>query len=106
MADVFQRKTSELAAALQHDDEEERSSARQALRGFIDHIVIPAEGLLQVVGNFGEMLKAAGGRAGAAAVAYVGCGGVQPSVLAAVAGGGVTLPIGLPKTTVASFSRG
>jgi len=73
------RKTLHLAAALQHDDEEQRESARQALRGFIDRIVIPADGLLQVVGNFGEMLTAAGGPDGAAAVAYVGCGGTQPA---------------------------
>ena len=76
MAEAFRHKTTQLAAALEHEDEEQRESARLALRGFIDHIVIPpADGLLQVVGNLGEMLKAAGGRTGSAAVAYVGCGG-------------------------------
>ena len=66
---------------MEHEDAEQREAARQALRGFIDHIVIPpADGLLQVVGNLGEMLKAADGRTGSAAVAYVGCGGPQPTV--------------------------
>ena len=62
--------------SMDHEDEEQRESARQVLRGFIDRIVIPpGDGLLQVVGNLGEMLKVAGGRTGSAAVAYVGCGG-------------------------------
>jgi DNA invertase Pin-like site-specific DNA recombinase len=90
MAVVFRQKTMQLAAALEHEDEEQREVAREALRGFIDRIVIPpGEGLLQVVGNFGEMLAAAAGRDGAT-VAYVGCGGVQPAVLAAVERGGVS----------------
>ena len=63
MAEVFRHKTMQLAAALEHEDEEEREAARQALRGFIDRIVIPpGDALLQVVGNFGEMLTAANGR--------------------------------------------
>lgn len=75
-AEVFRQKTMQLAAALEHEDDEQRESARQALRGLIDKIVIPpGEGLLQVVGNLGEMLTAAGGRAASAAVGYVGCGG-------------------------------
>ena len=79
MAQVFRQKTEMLAVALERDDE--HNTARQALRGFIDHIVIPpGEGLLQVVGDFGEMLKAAAGRTGAAAVGYGGCGGAQPSI--------------------------
>jgi hypothetical protein len=54
----------------------QRDATRQALGGFINRIVIlPGEGLLQVVGNLGEMLTAAGGRTGAAAVGYGGCGG-------------------------------
>src|SRR4029453_4796321 len=48
------------------------------------------DGLLQVVGNLGEMLRAAGGRNGPAAVAYVGCGGSQPTLSAALATCGVT----------------
>ena len=76
MAEVFQQKTMQLTAALEHTDEAQRESARQALRGFIDQIVIPpGDGLLQVVGNLGEMLRAASGRPDAAVVAYVGCGG-------------------------------
>jgi len=74
MADVFREKTMQLVAALEHEDDQQRESARQALRGLIDSIVIPAEGLLEVRGNLGEMLTAASNRA-SAAVGYVGCGG-------------------------------
>ena len=76
MAEVFRQKTVMLAAALEHD--EERDAARQALRGFLDRIVIPpGTGPLRVIGNLGEMLAAASGRkeSVAAAVGYVGCGG-------------------------------
>jgi site-specific DNA recombinase len=76
MAEIFRQKATQLAAALEHD--EEHDAARQALRGFIDKIVIPpGDGLLQVVGNLGEMLTAASGRNGSvvAAVGQVGCGG-------------------------------
>ena len=74
MAEVFRQKAEMLAAALERD--EEHDAARQALRGFLDQIVIPpGDGLLQVVGNLGEMLTTAAGDAGSAAVGYVGCGG-------------------------------
>ncbi len=76
MAEVFRQKATTLAAGLEHD--EQRDAARQALRGFLDRIVIPpGDGLLQVVGNVGSMLAAAQGRAqpGRKAVGYVGCGG-------------------------------
>jgi len=87
MADVFQQKTMQLAAALEHEDEEQRETARQTLRGFVEKIVIPpGDGLLQVVGNLGEMLTAAAGRSGAAAVGYVGCGGAQPASLGVLLG--------------------
>jgi site-specific DNA recombinase len=78
MADVFRQKATTLAAGLEHD--EHRDAARQALRGFLDKIIIPPdEGLLQVVGNVGAMLAAAQGRAASStAVGYVGCGGSQP----------------------------
>ena len=79
MARVFQQKAATLAAGLEHD--EHRDDARRALRGFLDHIVIPAgDGLLKVVGNVGEMLAAAQSRSGTArnTVGYVGCGGSQP----------------------------
>lgn len=76
MAEVFRERTMQLAAALEHTDEAQRESAREAIRGLIDRIVIPpGDGLLQVVGNLGEMLTAAGGRTASAAVGYVGCGG-------------------------------
>ena len=62
MARVFEQKIEQLAAALEHEDAEFRETARQALRGFIDRIVIPpGDGLLQVVGNFGEMFAASRG---------------------------------------------
>ncbi len=76
MAGVFRQKATTLAAGLEHD--EHRDAARQALRGFLQSIVIPpADGLLQVVGNLGAMLDAAAGQKmpGRQAVAYVGCGG-------------------------------
>ena len=74
MADVFRQKTESLAAALEHGDE--CDAARQALRGFIDGIVISTgDGLLEVRGHLGEMLTAASNRATAAVVAYGGCGG-------------------------------
>lgn len=75
MAEVFRHKTTTLSAGLEHDDQ--RDAARQALRGFIDKIVIPpGDGLLQVVGNLGKMLEAAGGRNQKnRGVGYVGCGG-------------------------------
>ena len=93
MAEIFQQKTEQLATALDHQDEALREAAREALRGFIDRIVIPpGEGLLQVVGNFGEMLTAASGRdrSALAAVGYVGCGGSQPTLSAALAAGGLS----------------
>jgi len=63
------------AAGLEHD--EERDAARQALRGFLDKIVIPrGEGLLQVVGNVGSMFAAAQSRSlSRNAVGNVGRGG-------------------------------
>lgn len=76
MAEVFRQKTTMLAAALEND--QEHDAARQALRGFLDKIVIPpGDGLLQVVGNLGAMLEAAAGQKlpGRQAVGYVGCGG-------------------------------
>ncbi len=76
MAEVFRQKATTLAAGLEHD--EHRDAARQALRGFLDKIVIPpGDGLLQVIGNVGSMLAAAQGRAqsGTMAVGYGGCGG-------------------------------
>lgn len=79
MAGVFHKKALTLAAGL--EDEDRRDAAREALRGFLTRIVIPAgEERLQVEGNFGEMLAAAQGRQGglAHAVGYGGCGGVQP----------------------------
>ena len=76
MAEVFRQKATTLAAGLEHD--EQRDAARQALRGFLDKIVIPPdEGLLQVVGNVGTMLAAAQSRSQSRSIAvgYVGCGG-------------------------------
>ncbi len=78
MAKVFRQKATTLDAGLEHD--EQRDAARQALRGFLDKILIPpGDGLLQVVGNVGAMLAAAQGRAlKNGTVGYVGCGGSQP----------------------------
>lgn len=94
MAEVFRQKTTALAAGLEHD--EQRDAARQALRGFVEKIVIPpGDALLQVVGNFGEMLAAAQARSQPKyAVGNVGCGGTQPAVLAAVERGCVGAVLG------------
>ena len=80
MAEVFRQKATALAAGLEHD--ERRDAARRALRGFVEKIVIPpGDALLQIVGNFGEMLAAAQSRSQPKyAVGYVGCGGPQPSI--------------------------
>ena len=90
MAEVFRQKATALSMGLQHDDQ--RDAAREALRGFVQAIVIPAgDGLLQVTGNLGAMLDAAAGQKmpGRQAVGYVGCGGLQSAVSAPVLGGGV-----------------
>ena len=61
---------------LEHD--EQRDAARQALRGFLERIVIPpGDGLLQVDGNLGAMLNAAQNAEPLSrdSVGYVGCGG-------------------------------
>jgi hypothetical protein len=43
MAVIFEQKIRALAAALAHEDIEERGPARTTVRGFIDQIVIPPE---------------------------------------------------------------
>ena len=73
MAEVFREKATLLAAALERDAD--RDAARQALRGFIERIEVPADGLLQVVGCFGEMLTAASNGKVTAAVGNDGSGG-------------------------------
>jgi site-specific DNA recombinase len=79
MATVYRQKVERLAAALAHEDEDQREAARSSLRGFIDRIVIPpGDGKLMVLGDLGRMLAtAAGERDGAtlAAVVEDGCGG-------------------------------
>ena len=68
-----------LAEALEND--EKSDAACQALRGFIDRIVVPPDdGLLQVVGNLGETLTAAGATSDSAAVGKGGCGGPLPTM--------------------------
>jgi len=72
MPEVFREKANMLSADLQHDGQ--RDAARQALRSFIERIMIPSDGgRLQVVGNFGEMLAAAAakGRRGSRANSVV-----------------------------------
>ena len=92
MARVFEQRNGQLQA-LEHEDAELREKARQALRGFIDRIVIPpGDALLQIVGDFGSMFTAAGGDSSAlAAVGNVGCGGPQQIVPAALLGGSVNV---------------
>jgi hypothetical protein len=57
MAAVFRQKAIDLEEGLQRD--ERQSTAREALRQFLDHVVIPGDGLLTVVGNLGSMVDAA-----------------------------------------------
>ncbi|HYN06569.1 MAG TPA: recombinase family protein [Vicinamibacterales bacterium] len=85
MAAVFAQKVRQLRAALNQDDPLLREPARDALRNFVDRIDIPSDpsALLTVRGVMGEMLQAAAGPEGSAAVAQlvtlvgekVGCGG-------------------------------
>ena len=68
MSHVFHRKVHTLAAGLEHD--QQRDAARRGTRYavFSQKIVIPrGDGLLQVMGNFGEMLTAEYGRSRSAA---------------------------------------
>ena len=53
MARVSEEKVMNLTAALEHPDLEQRESARSILRGFIEKIVIPPDGLLRIVGDLG-----------------------------------------------------
>ena len=76
MAEMFRQKATTLSAGLQQEDQ--RNAAREALRGFVQAIIIPpGDGLLQVTGNLGAMLDAAAGQEvpGRQAVGIVGCGG-------------------------------
>jgi site-specific DNA recombinase len=76
MADVYRASVEQLAAALEADDEVERTRAREAVRSLITAIVIPpGKGLLTVKGNLGKMLEMAGVRNASARVGYDGCGG-------------------------------
>ena len=76
MAEVFRQKAATLTAGLEHD--EQRDASRQALRGFLESIIIPpGDGLLQVRGNLSVMLATAAGQnvVDRYSVANVGCGG-------------------------------
>lgn len=79
MATVYREKVEHLAAALAHEDETQRVTARETLRGFVEAIVIPpGDRLLEVRGDLGRMLRSAGGDRETielADVAQGGCGG-------------------------------
>lgn len=80
MGEVYKAKVEHLATALEVDDEIERERAREAVRGFIEKIVIPVDERqpLIVFGDLGSMLAAAANwddGSSLTAVAYVGCGG-------------------------------
>ncbi len=80
MAVVYRQKVEALAAALSHEDDALRESARESLRGFITAIVIPpGDGLLEVRGDLGMMLAATGRDGEALACVQGGCGGPQPA---------------------------
>lgn len=61
MSEVYKAKVERLAAVLEADDEMERERAREAVRGFIEKIVIPIDERqpLIVFGDLGKMLAAA-----------------------------------------------
>ena len=61
MASTYQHHVERLVNALS-TGEEESGVAREALRALVNKIVVPPEGLLQVVGIVGEMLGLAAGR--------------------------------------------
>jgi DNA invertase Pin-like site-specific DNA recombinase len=95
MAVAYRVSVEQLAAALQADDEVERSRAREAVRALIEQVVIPpGDGLLRVVGNLGKMLEAAGGQPATGGVAYVGCGGSPPIVPSPLLGGSLMARLG------------
>ncbi|HEY7283818.1 MAG TPA: recombinase family protein, partial [Vicinamibacterales bacterium] len=80
MGDLYREKVEGLSSVLGGEDATARDRARDALRGFIERIVIPADAAqpLMVYGDLGQMLKAAsaGGDAQALAAAIGGgCGG-------------------------------
>jgi hypothetical protein len=60
MAHVYWRKVRALATALER--EQDRDGARQAIRGFLERIVFPPDGLLRIEANFPAMLAAGQGR--------------------------------------------
>jgi hypothetical protein len=68
----------ELAQALNDADEGQRQAARDMLRGFITAIMIPpGDGRLQMHGDLGRMLSAAGGERGLLPFLVAG-GGFEP----------------------------
>ena len=79
MADVYRKKVEQLAEALEHEDEAQRSAAREGLRDFVTAIIIPqGNELLTVKGDLGRMLAAVAsgvGRSTLATAAQSGCGG-------------------------------
>ena len=79
VATVYPQKVERIAAALTHEDEDQREAARSALRGFIDRIVIPSDGgKLMVFGDLVKMSATADGERDdsmLAAVVESGCGG-------------------------------
>lgn len=84
MADVFREKVAALRAALEAG--EQPADAREMLRGLVERIVVPAEGLLRLEGNLGAMLEVAAGKRLPSiindGVIQSGCGGSQPLWLA------------------------
>lgn len=70
LARIFREKVAQFTAAL--SDATQSIGAREALRRYIDRIVIPVDGLLTVVGNPAAMGLEPG--------ATVGCGGTQPTI--------------------------
>jgi site-specific DNA recombinase len=86
LAHVFRATIAALADSL--SNAAWREGVQQKLCAYIDRIVIPPDGLLRVAGNPAAIFGFESG-------GMVGCGGVQPAVLAAVDRGGVS-PLSRP----------
>lgn len=95
MADLYCQKVTTLGQALEQSDT--RTEATEALRRLIAIILTPTQGELRIElkGNLAAMLSAATNAKRSPETGdlslqgEIGCGGVQPPVLAAVERGGV-----------------
>jgi hypothetical protein len=112
MADVYREKVGSLCLAL--ENEQSRTSAVEAIRALIEAIILEPEGdelKITLKGDLAGMLSAARDSKRSPDTGdllvqnKVGCGGVQPAVLAVVERGGVKLIPGSEPTLRTIRSR-